>query len=353
MAAPACKTAPARPLCRENGAVIASVASLFPGGTIVHRLRTLLCFAVLLTAAPALAQSYPSRPVHIIVPYAAGGIVDTTARLIQTQFQEALGQPVVIENRSGAAGVVGSAAVVKAPPDGYTLVMDNESHSVNAAINPKLPYDTVRDFAPIIQVVTNDRLFVVNTQVPAATLPEFVTLAKANPGKFNYAGAASPVQLSMELFKSIAGIQVTYVAYRGGAPAMQAMVANETQITLVPLVPALSYVQAGQLKALAIVSSKRDPSLPDVPTVGEAGYQNFEAPAWVGLLAPAATPRPIIEQINAMVAKIARSPELTKRFADLGMDPAAGSPDDFKRAIGREVATWTKLAREKNIVAEE
>ncbi|HEX9462446.1 MAG TPA: tripartite tricarboxylate transporter substrate-binding protein, partial [Alphaproteobacteria bacterium] len=237
-----------------------------------------LCGAAVLAAMglgqarDAAAQAYPNKPVRLIVPYAAGGIVDTTARLVQNGLQDALGQPVVIDNRSGAAGEIGSGLVAKAPPDGYTLLVDNESHAVNPAIFASMPYDTEHDFAAVTQISSVTRLFVVNVQTPATTMKEFVTLAKASPARFNYANAASAVQLAMELFNSMAGVKVAMVAYRGGAPAMAAMVANETQITLVPLVPALSYIQAGQLRALAAASRQRVPQLPDVPTIAEAGY---------------------------------------------------------------------------------
>lgn len=316
-----------------------------------------LCGAALATTvfvqvSDAAAQAYPNKPVRLIVPYAAGGIVDTTARLVQNGLQDALGQPVVIDNRSGAAGAIGSGLVAKAPPDGYTLLVDNESHAVNPAIMPSMPYDTEREFAAVTQISAVTRLFVVNTQTPAATMKEFVALAKASPAKFNYANAASAVQLAMELFNSMAGIKVAMVAYRGGAPAMAAMVANETQITLVPLVPALSYIQAGQLRALAAASKQRVPQLPDVPTVAEAGYPDFEAPSWVALFAPTGTPQAIIDQLHADMAKVLQAPDVQKRFGELGMDPAPTPGREFDKAVAREIARWTKVARDNNIVAQ-
>ncbi len=310
------------------------------------------CLTMLLASAGAMAQAYPNKPVRIIIPYAAGGIVDTTARLIQNGLQEGLGQPVVIDNRSGAAGEIGSGLVAKAAPDGYTLLVDNESHAVNPAIYRNLPYDTEKDFAVVSQISSVARLFVVNVQTPAKTLPEFVALAKANPSKFNYANAASAVQLAMEFFDSMAGIKVAMVAYRGGAPAMAAMVANETQITLVPLVPALSYIQAGQLRALAVASKQRVPQIPDVPTVAEAGYPKFEAPSWVGMFAPAGTPQPIIDRLHQEIAKALKAPDLLKRFGELGMEPAPTPGAEFAKAISHEIANWTKVARDNNIVAQ-
>jgi tripartite-type tricarboxylate transporter receptor subunit TctC len=308
--------------------------------------------STVLTAPDAGAQAYPNRPVRVIVPYAAGGIVDTTARLVQNGLQEALGQPVVIDNRSGAAGEIGSAVVAKATPDGYTLLLDNESHSVNAAIYHHLPYDTEADFAVVSQITAVTRIFVVNSQVSAKTLKDFVAAAKANPGKLNYANAASGVQLGMELFNSMAGVKIAMVAYRGGAPAMQAMVSNETQITLVPLVPAITYIQAGQLRALAVAGKQRVPQLPDVPTVGEAGYPDFEAPSWVGMFAPKGTPQPILDKVHAAVVKVVHSADVLKRFGELGMNPAPTPGPEFAKAISREIASWTKVAKANNISAD-
>jgi tripartite-type tricarboxylate transporter receptor subunit TctC len=303
-------------------------------------------------ASYAHAQAYPNKPIKLIVPYAAGGIVDTTARLIQNGLQEGLGQPVIIDNRSGAAGEIGAAIVAKSAPDGYTLKVDNESHAVNPAIMPNLPYDTVKDFAAVSQISSVARLFIVSVQTPAKTLKEFVALAQASPSKFNYANAASAVQLAMELFDSMNNMKVAMVAYRGGAPAMAAMVANETQITLVPLVPAYQYVQAGQLRALAIASAQRVPQLPDVPTVAQAGWPDFEAPSWVGMFAPVGTPQPILDRLHAEIVKVLKSPDIMKKFAELGMDPAPTPGREFDKAVAHEIERWTKVARDNNIVAQ-
>jgi tripartite-type tricarboxylate transporter receptor subunit TctC len=311
-----------------------------------------------LAAAPALApggqaETFPSRPIRIVVPYAAGGVNDVAARLLQPGLQAALGQPIVIDNRSGANGAIGSAAVAKAMPDGYTLLIDNESHAVNPAINPKLPYDTAHEFAPVTLICTISRLFVINAGLPVHTLAAFVALARAQPGALNYAIAASPVQLAMELFDSMAGITLTSVTYRGGAPAMQAMLSNETQITLVPLAPAASYLRSGQLRALAIAGPRRSPALPDVPTVAEAGYPAFDAPSWIGVLAPAGTPPPIIARLHDAIAAVLAKPDVGERFEALGMDVAAQAPESFGRFIAGEIAKWTKVARDHNITVEE
>lgn len=300
--------------------------------------------------ASAGAQAYPNKPIHMLVPYAPGGIVDTTARLVQDGMQKVLGQTVIIDNRSGAAGEIATEMVAKAAPDGYTLLCDNESHAINPAIVPKLPYDTEKDFAAVSQISSVTRLFVVNVQTPVKTLKEFVALAKADPGKYNYANAASGVQLGMELFDNMAGIKVTMVAYRGGAPAMTAMVSNETQITLVPLVPALSFIKQGKLRALAAASNKRVPQLPDVPTVAEAGYPDFQAPSWVGIFAPTHTPQAVIDALHAAVAEALKSPETLQRFGELGMDPAPTPGTEFAKAVAADIARWTKVAHDNHIV---
>ncbi|HTY69227.1 MAG TPA: tripartite tricarboxylate transporter substrate binding protein [Alphaproteobacteria bacterium] len=304
-------------------------------------------------SAAAGAQTYPAKPIHMLVPYAPGGIVDTTARLVQNGMQAALGgQTVVVDNRSGAAGEIASEIVAHAAPDGYTLLCDNESHAINPAIVPKLPYDTEKDFAAVSQISAVTRIFVVNVETPAKTLKEFVTLAKASPGKYNYANAAAGVQLGMELFDNMAGIKVTMVAYRGGAPSMQAMISNETQITLVPLVPALSFIQQGKLRALAVAAGRREPQLPDVPTVAEAGYPEFQAPSWVGIFAPAGTPQAIIDKLHAAVAAALKSPDLLKRFGELGMNPAPTPGPEFAKSVSADIARWTKVARDNNIVVQ-
>ncbi|HTP84536.1 MAG TPA: tripartite tricarboxylate transporter substrate binding protein [Alphaproteobacteria bacterium] len=316
------------------------------------RFMTGAALAMIWSTAAA-AQSYPAKPIHMLVPYAPGGIVDTTARLVQNGMQAALGgQTVVVDNRSGAAGEIASEIVAHAASDGYTLLCDNESHAINPAIVPKLPYDTEKDFAAVSQISAVTRIFVVNVQTPAKTLKEFVALAKANPGKFNYANAAAGVQLGMELFDNMAGIKVTMVAYRGGAPSMQAMISNETQITLVPLVPALSFIQQGKLRALAVAAGRREPQLPDVPTVAEAGYPEFQAPSWVGIFAPAGTPQAIIDKLHAAVAAALKSPELLKRFGELGMNPAPTPGLEFAKAVSADIVRWTKVARDNNIVVQ-
>ncbi|HEX9466397.1 MAG TPA: tripartite tricarboxylate transporter substrate binding protein [Alphaproteobacteria bacterium] len=300
----------------------------------------------------AAAQSFPAHPIRIIVPFSPGGTVDTAARLLQPGLQQALGQPILVENRPGADGAVGSALVAKSPPDGTTLLMVLESHAINAAIDPKLPYDTERDFIPITLVGTIPYVIITNDKVPARTLAEFVALARANPGTLNYASPASPTRLAAELFKSQNGLKIAHVAYRGGSPSVQSVVANETQVSMLPPFGAMPLIQGGQLRPLAVAGPHRLPALPDVPTTAEAGFPGFEATTWIGSFAPAGTPAAIVDRLHAETAAILKTPELVQRLRDLGMEVSAMPPADFRRFVAAEIAKWTKVARDNNITAE-
>jgi tripartite-type tricarboxylate transporter receptor subunit TctC len=296
---------------------------------------------------PARAGDYPDHPIRLIVPFAAGGANDIIARLIQPALQQALGQPIVIDNRPAASGTVGTEAVARAQPDGYTLLMAFTTHTVNPAVNAKLPYDTERDLAPIILVGKSPLLFSVNAKVEAKTLPELVALAKANPGKLNYAtpGSASQAHLLMALWTKLAGIEMTHIAYRGGAPAVLGTVAGEAQMTVMSPIASLSQIKAGTLHAIATGSLKRDPQFPDLPTVAESGFPGFEAVAWAGLFTTAGTPRPIIERLNREVNRIIRDPQLVARFDEQGVTPEGGAPEQFGAFVSAEIRRWREAAQ--------
>jgi len=315
-----------------------------------------LVTALLLALAPPAshAQDYPSRPIRLIVPFAAGGLNDVVARLIAPHLERSLGQPVIVDNRPAASGIVGTDATAKATPDGYTLLMVASSFAIIPATHAKLPYDAERDLAPIVMVAKNSLLFLVNPKVPAASLAEFVALAKANPGKFNYAspGAATQTGLVIELFSRKAGIKLQHIPYRGGAPAMTAMVAGDTQFTAISTLLSLPQIEAGALRAIATGSLTREAQFPDLPTVAEQGYPGFEAIQWIGLLTTAGTPREIIERINAEVNRALRDPDLIAKFAQQGLAPAGGSSAEFARTIATEIKTWSETARAANIKAE-
>jgi tripartite-type tricarboxylate transporter receptor subunit TctC len=300
------------------------------------------------------AQNYPSRPIRLIVPFAPGGLVDVTARLLQPHLEKSLGQSIIIENRPAASGIVGTDTVAKAAPDGYSLLLVASSHTVIPATTAKLPYDAERDLAPIGIIGKNPLLFVVGANLPARTLGEFVALAKGSPAKLNYAtpGAATQAMLVTELFSQRAGITMQHIPYRGSAPAVMATVAGETQFTVVSPVTSLPQIQAGKLRAIAAGTLVRDEQFPNLPTVAEQGFANFEAIQWEGLLTTAGTPPAIIERLNAELNRALRSPDLVARLAELGVSPAGGTTEEFRELIGREIRNWTEVARAANIKAE-
>lgn len=304
--------------------------------------------------AGAVAQSYPSRNITIIVPFPAGGIVDAAARLLQPELEKTLGKPVIIENRAGAAGVVGTAAVAKSEPDGHTLLVVTSSHTTTPVINAKISYDTERDLAPIAIVARDPLLFVVSKNIAAKTLSEFVALAKAEPGKLSYAtpGYGSGAHFVTELLSQRAGIKMQHVPYRGGAPALMAMVTGDTQFAALSGQVSLPQIEAGAIRAIAVGGLQRHPALRDVPTVAESGYPGFEAVQWVGMLAPRGTPKEIIDRLNQAIAKAVRDPEVAARFSAQHMSPVATTPEEFQALIEREVRQWRDVAQAANIKPE-
>jgi tripartite-type tricarboxylate transporter receptor subunit TctC len=302
----------------------------------------------------ATAQTFPARPIRLIVPFAPGGLNDTVSRLMQPHLEKGLGQPVIIDNRPAASGIVGTDAVAKAQPDGHTLLMVASSHAVVPATNAKLPYDADRDFAAVAMIGRNPLLFVVNARMRATTLGEFIALAKASPGKINYAtpGAASQSHLVTELFSQRAGIKLQHIPYRGGAPAILAMVSGDTEFAVISPLASLPHIQSGALRAIAAGGLTRDPQMPDVPTVAESGFPGFEAIQWVGLLTTAGTPPSIVERLNAEVNRAIRDPDVIAKLAAQGAAPAGGTPGKFQAVIASEIRNWTEIARSANIKAE-
>jgi tripartite-type tricarboxylate transporter receptor subunit TctC len=299
-------------------------------------------------------QNYPNHVVRIVAPFAAGGLNDTASRLIQPYLEKALGGSVIVENRAGASGIVGSEFVARSAPDGHTLLMVASSYTVLPATTANLPYDSEHDLSPIAMVGKNPLLFVVNDRVPAKTLAELVALAKASPGKLNYAtpGAATQTRFVTELWSRLAGIQLQHIPYRGGAPAVQAVVAGQTELTVLSPLVSLPQIEAGHLRALAVGSLTRYAQLPDVPTVAESGFPGFEAIQWVGLLTTAGTPKPIIERLNAAVNNALKEPELIAKLAQEGMLPGGGTPEEFGKLIATEIKNWRETARAADIKPE-
>lgn len=322
--------------------------------TAVRTLVGLLLASLAFAALPASAQTYPTQPVRIVIPQSPGGINDIAARLVQPHLEKAFKQPFLVENRTGGAGIVGTDAVAKAAPDGHTLLVVAGSLTALPATNPKLPYDTERDLTAVGLILKYPFLFMVNAEVPAKTLPEFIALAKQNPGKLNYAttGPASLNHLITERLSLLAGIKLQHVPYRGGLPSVLALSKNEVQLLVLSASIAMPHLQAGTVRAIATGGLTRDKQFPDVPTVAEQGFPGFEAVSWVGMMAPGATPRPIVERLNAEVNQALRDPDTIDKFAKQGIGVAPGSPDDFQRMIGAEVRNWTDVARHANIVSQ-
>ena len=304
-------------------------------------LLSYLPFAVL-----AQADAYPSKSIRIVVPFPPGGATDIAARLIGTKLSERWKQPVVVENKPGAGGNLGSDIVAKAPPDGYTLVMGvTGSHAINTSLYSKMPYDPVADFEPITQVAVVPNVVVVHPGVPAATLAELVALAKKEPGKLNYAslGNGTAAHLTMEMFKTAAGIDLAHIPYKGSAPAVADLLAGQVQVMVDGLPSALPHVKAGKLRALAVTSAKRSAAAPDLPTIAESGYPGFFADAWSGLFAPKHTPKPIVDKLAAEVQRILDLPDVRERLASLGAEPVGSTPAEFAGHVRREIDKWSRV----------
>jgi tripartite-type tricarboxylate transporter receptor subunit TctC len=297
------------------------------------------------------AQDYPSRNIQIIVPFPAGGIVDAAARLIQPELEKRLGRSVLIDNRSGAGGAVGTQAVARAEADGHTLLVVASSHAVAPAVNPNLSYDTVKDFAPILMIARDPMLFVVNSKVPAKTLTEFVALARKEPGKLNYSspGFGSQTQFIAELFNLKAGVKVTHVPFRGGAPALQALVQGDVDLSVLSGQVTLPQIEAGAIRALAVGGADRDQRSPNTQTIVEAGYPDVEAIQWVGIFAPAKTPEPIIRKLNATLNEILSDKGMKEKLAIQGMTALGGGPEVMGKTVEREVQLWKDVAKAANM----
>jgi tripartite-type tricarboxylate transporter receptor subunit TctC len=313
----------------------------------------------LVAALPALAgsplaqaQDYPTQTVKIVVPFAAGGGVDVVARLIAPRLSEELGQPVIVENRAGAGGMVGAAAVAQSPADGYTLLLGTGStHGTNASVYSKLTYDPVRDFVPMVLVSSLPFLLVVPPSLPAKSVSELITLARSKPGGLSFGsfGTGSINHLGAELFNSMAKIQANHIPYRGSAPALTDLIAGRLDYTLDGVSTSLGYVQARTIRVLGISSPHRSPILPDLPTIAESGLAGFDTVTWSGLFAPAGTPKTVVDLVNRKANAVLTSARMKEGFAKLGMEAVGGSQDDLARKVQTEMQKWAGIVREKNI----
>ena len=319
--------------------------------------KALLAIALAVAAAPGTVtaqNSYPTRPIRIIVPSAPGGGTDYTARTIAHKLTEAVGQTVVVENRPGAAGNIGAEIAAKATPDGYTLVMPITSFAMNPHLYKKLPFDTVNDFAPITLAALAPLYLVVSPSVPAKNVSELIALAKAKPGQLNYAnsGNGTSAHLAGELFKKMAGVDLVSVPYKGGGPAVIDVVAGRVQIYFSTIPAALAQVQAGKLRGLAVTSPKRVNLMPDVPTVAESGLPGYEIVGWFGLFAPAGTPKPAVARLNKEINEILRTPDAQKRFASEGLVPGGGTPEQLGKFVRSEIEKWGALIKQIGLQAQ-
>ena len=303
--------------------------------------------AVAVAGSQALAQDYPSRPVKIVVPFGPGGPADVTARQIGSILQENFGQPFVIENRTGAGGVIGTLEVAKSAPDGYTLLMMSNTQTANESLVPQRKYELMRDLAPIAPVNYSDLVIVVHPSVPATTLQEFIALAKSQPGKLNYAssGQGTPYHMAGELFKAMAGIDVIHVPYRNSGEARSGVIGGQVQM-MIDAVPAMApNIAENQVRALATTGQTRSTVLPKVPTAIEAGVAGYEATIWLGLMAPAGTPKPIVEKLNAAVSAAVKRPDIVQLWYGQGALPMSMSPEEFDRFLRADIVKWAEVVK--------
>jgi tripartite-type tricarboxylate transporter receptor subunit TctC len=317
-------------------------------------LKMLMRGALLMLIAVSAAAAYPDHPIRFVVPVAAGGGNDIVARLLAQKLTDAWGQSVVVDNRPGAATAIGAEIVARAIPDGYTIMLTSVSFAINAGMRKQLPFDPVRDFATITQVARVPQIMVVNPAVPATTLAEFIALAKAKPGQLNYAsaGTGSSTHLAMELFMDMTGTKLNHVPYKGTAPGLTDVIAGHVQITFDAIPPTLPHVKSGRVRALAIGGTQRFPTLPDVPTLAEAGLPNYTFQSWFGIFAPARTPEAVVRTLNRELVRIIALPETRKAFVELGIEPVGTSPEDFGKYLRAEIARWSDVMRAHNIRGE-
>ncbi|MCD2513224.1 Bug family tripartite tricarboxylate transporter substrate binding protein [Comamonas endophytica] len=313
-----------------------------------------LCLAAGSTAALAQA-AYPSKPVRLIVPYPAGGTTDIIARLTANQLTERLKQPFVVENRAGASGAIGAQAVAQAAPDGYTLVMGTaSSHGINSAVQKNLPYDAVKDFAPVTVVASTPNIIIANNNVPVKTLADLLKLAKAQPGRINFGStsAGGSPHMSAELLKMMTGTDMMHVPYKGAAPMLADLLGGQVQIGFDNLPSSIAFVKSGKVRALAVTTAQRWPGAPDIPTVAESGVPGYEVSGWFGLLAPAGTPREVLNKLQSAVAEAIRTPEVAKQLRDLGAEPLASTPDAFAQDIKNDVEKWRNVVKTTGVKLE-
>lgn len=318
----------------------------------LRRLRGFGAAAAWLCAAMgAAAQGWPTKPVKLIVSYPPGGTVDAVARVIAPRLSERLHQPVVIDNRAGAGGAIGGDAVAKSPADGYTLLLDASNHAQNPALRSKMPFDTLRDLAPVSLLVKVPNVLVVTPSTPYRSVKDLLAQAKAKPGEINFAssGNGSAQHLAGELFQAMGGVRMTHVAYKGGGPALTDVMAGQVPVFFASLASSLPYIQAEKLRAIAVTGKSRSPVLPQLPTVAESGLQGYEVYEWNAILAPRGTPTPVVERLATELAAVLQEPEVKSRLQAMGAEVIGAGPAELERFRRAEIEKWTKLAKDNRI----
>jgi tripartite-type tricarboxylate transporter receptor subunit TctC len=320
---------------------------------ILHPSAFILCCVIAVSSA--MAQQYPTRPVRFIVPFAPGGSTDTLARTIGVKLADAVGQQVVVDNRPGGNGDLGMMIAAQAPADGHTLVLGYIANlAIAPSLNPKMPYDPVRDYAPITQVATSPNVMTANAAVPAKSLKDLVALAKAKPGTVNFAstGVASVGHLTGELLNTLAGMKMTHVPYKGGGAAIIGLLSGEVQVMFTGFSAAMPHIKGGKIRSLAVTGAKRSPALADVPTIAEQGFPGVEATAWYGVLAPAGTPKPVITRLHGEIVRILKHPDVTQRLGNLGFEIVGSTPEHLGAYIRTEIRKWEKVVKASGAKAE-
>ncbi|TMH64893.1 MAG: tripartite tricarboxylate transporter substrate binding protein [Betaproteobacteria bacterium] len=319
----------------------------------VARPAALAFFLALAVSWAACAQPFPSKPIRLIVAFAPGGIADFAARSVSPRLADALGVPVVVENRAGAGGIIGAELVAKSAPDGYTLLVTSISHTINPSVVKTLPFDTQRDFAPVMLIADAPNILVVHPSVPAASLAELIALARARPGELNYAssGIGTSTHLCGELFKTMTGVNLQHVPYKGGGPAVADLLGAQVQLMFATLPTVLEHVRAGKLRAFGVTGSQRFAGAPDIPTIAEGGLAGYEVSGWSGMFAPARTPRAAIDRLAAETARILSDPALKERLLAQGAEAAVKMPDEFAAFVDAEMRKWRKVAQASGMAA--
>lgn len=316
--------------------------------------RILVAGALACTAFGAAADNYPSRPIKWVVPFTPGGAMDSMARTLGEKMAQSMGQPVVIENRPGAGGTIGSSMVAKADPDGYTMMIVSIGHAVNPALYPKLSYDGIKSFEPVSLIGIVPNVLVAHSASKFNSVNELITQARAQPGKITYAsaGTGTTIHLAAELFNSMANVDILHVPYKGSAPAVTDLLGRQVDIMFDSVSSAKPHIDSGRLKAIAVTTSKRSTALPNVPTVAEAGLKGYELNGWYAVFVPAGTPRPVVDRLNGEIVKALKQPDVAKRFAQLGAEPVGSSPEELGKYLRTETARWAEVVRTRNITAE-